>query len=173
VWRCIRAAIAGAGVVALPTWGRAGHYAIIGLIQLAKTIVNVYVHNGEDACYKMIKKSCDVCRSSALENLTVPSGHVFAKRLNGCLRGIVSSEKGRIQLSMIGRSLPLGTDSKLIDSLHDHREALTSTHRTPEHVLERAYLFAEKWTKKFVKLRDLNDLQVHYSNGSCLTHTRA
>jgi hypothetical protein len=74
---------------------------------------------------------------------------------------------------MIGRALPLGTDKKLVSSLEDHLKALTTSHRTPKEILDRAFNFGASWGRRHLRLTDLNPLAMDAGGGACTEFTRA
>jgi hypothetical protein len=77
--------------------------------------------------------------------------NLLVKFFRGHLRDCLSTRERAVQVSMLGRALPEGSRKTLRSSLNKHYEAMTTEHKTPDWVLERATEFAWEWGKTYLK----------------------
>nr|BBV14771.1 RNA dependent RNA polymerase [Barley aphid RNA virus 6] len=74
---------------------------------------------------------------------------LFSRFFVGTLRSMLDSEEHALQLTSLGRALPVGTAAVSKKALQRHKEAYRSDSDTPEHLVEACYEFVDDWIRAY------------------------
>ncbi|APG77259.1 RNA-dependent RNA polymerase [Wenling narna-like virus 7] len=150
-WRTILAAIAACGFVRLDSSRRAHREALRGLSRLSTWIVKTAALSGTEEVLRELKTWSARLRAHVVNSLPPHKRRRgFARYFQGVLRSLIDKDSRALQMSYIGRALPVGSFRETEGAIRKFREVTQVPFETHPDLLDSIRDWGAHWAARFL-----------------------